>query len=101
MSNCACRDEACPVSDGRKPLFRQGFGKGTPSAVPLRAEKMRTLAPEGSVGQLVIAGGAAGVAVNEAVCAEMHLELGLAQNAEFFAPATLFRLLALGTHDSA
>ena len=54
-----------------------------------------------SVCRFVVAGGAAGFAVHEAVGAEAHVELGLAVHAEFVAPATLFRALALGADDAA
>ena len=52
-----------------------------------------------SVGGLVIAGGAAGLAVHQAVGAQADVELGLAQNAELLTPATGFNLLTLGTTD--
>ena len=55
----------------------------------------------GWVGNLVVAGGAAGFAVHEAIGAEAYLELGLAQHTVFFAPAMLFHLLALGADDAA
>ena len=55
----------------------------------------------GSVRRFVVAGLAAGSAVHQAVGAQTHVELGLAEHAKFFAPATRFRPLALGAHDSA
>ena len=55
----------------------------------------------GSVRRLVFAGLAAGSAVHEAVGAQTHVELGLAEHAKFFASATRFRPLALGADDSA
>jgi len=51
--------------------------------------------------RFVLAGLAAGSAVHEAVGAQTHVELGLAEHAKFFAPATRFRPLALGADDSA
>lgn len=54
-----------------------------------------------SVRQFVVAGDAAGFAVHEAVGAEAHFELGVAVHAEFFAPATRFRPLALDADDAA
>ena len=54
-----------------------------------------------SVCQLVVAGGAAGFAVIQAVGAETHFELGLTVDTIFFAPATRFRPLALGADDAA
>jgi len=53
-----------------------------------------------SVCQFVVAGDAAGFAVQQAVIAQAHFELGLAQDAEFFAPTTLFHLFALGAYDA-
>jgi len=46
-------------------------------------------------GGFVFAGGAARLAVHEAVFADAHVEDGLAKNAEFFALAGVFELLAL------
>lgn len=54
-----------------------------------------------SVSRFVVAGAAAGFAVHEAVGAEAHVQLGLTEHAVFFAPATCFRLLALGADDAA
>jgi hypothetical protein len=56
---------------------------------------------EGSVCRFVVAGVAAGSAVHEAVGAQTHVELGLAEHTEFFTPATGFRLLTLGADDAA
>jgi len=54
-----------------------------------------------SVRQFVIAGRAAGFAVKQAVDAEAYVQLRLAQDAEFFAPATRLRLFALSADDAA
>jgi len=54
-----------------------------------------------SVRRFVFAGGAAGVAVQQAVVTEAHVELGLAERAEFFAPATCFRPFALSADGAA
>ena len=54
-----------------------------------------------SICRFVLAGRAAGLTVHQAVGAQAHCELGLAQHAEFFAPATRFRLFALGADDAA
>ena len=54
-----------------------------------------------SVCRFVIAGVAAGVAVKEAVGAEAHFELGLAECAVFLTPTARFGPLALGADDSA
>jgi len=51
--------------------------------------------------RFVVTGLAAGSAVHEAVDAQAHVELGLAERAVFLAPATRFRPLALGADDSA
>jgi hypothetical protein len=53
------------------------------------------------VRNLVFAGGAAGLAVHQAVGAETHVDLRLAENAKLFAPALGFRLLALNAKDPA
>lgn len=49
----------------------------------------------------VVAGGAAGFAVKETIDAKVNVELRLAEHAEFFAPATRFRPLALGADGAA
>lgn len=51
------------------------------------------------VGRLVIAGGAAGLAVHQSVGADADVECGLAEDAEFIAFTGVFRLLALCTFD--
>jgi hypothetical protein len=66
-----------------------------------RREMMRGESSEGSVCRFVVAGGAAGSAVHEAVGAQTHVELGLAEHAVFLTPATRFRPLALGADDAA
>jgi hypothetical protein len=66
-----------------------------------RREIMRGKSSEGSVRRFVVAGAAAGIAVKEAVDAEAHGELGLAEHTEFVTPATGFRLLTLGADDAA
>jgi len=47
----------------------------------------------------VVAGGPARFAVQEAIRAETDVELGLAEDAEFFAGAAIFRLLTLRAND--
>ena len=54
-----------------------------------------------SVRGLVLASRAAGLTVHQAVGAETHVDLRLAENAKLFAPALGFRLLALDANDSA
>jgi len=54
-----------------------------------------------SVRRFVVAGTAAGCAVKEAVGAEAHVDLGLAEHAVFFATAVRFRPLTLGADDAA
>jgi hypothetical protein len=54
-----------------------------------------------SVHRFVIAGRAAGLAVHQAVGAETHALLRLAENAKLFAPALCFGLFALGAKDPA
>jgi hypothetical protein len=51
--------------------------------------------------RLVVAGGAAGLTVQQAVGAQPDVDLRLAENAEFLAPALGFRLLALRAYDFA
>ena len=51
--------------------------------------------PETSAGGFVVAGGAAGFAVEEAVLTKANFEDRLAEAAVFFAVAALFRHLAL------
>ena len=52
-------------------------------------------APAELAGSLIFAGGAAGLAVHEAVLADAHLDDGLAKNTKLFALAGVLRLLAL------
>ena len=66
-----------------------------------RREIMRGESSEGSVRRFVVAGGAARPAVKEAVGAEAHFELGLAECAVFLTPTARFGPLALGADDSA
>src|SRR6266487_1609973 len=51
--------------------------------------------------RFVVAGGTAGLTVHQAVGAEADIELRLAEDAEFLAPAAGFDLLTLGTDDAA
>ena len=53
------------------------------------------------VSRLVVAGLAAGLAVQQPVGAEADALLGLAEDAVFLAPAACLRLLAVGTDDPA
>ena len=73
--------------------------------MPLRAAKDSGFSPEGraafSVYRFVVAGLAAGSAVEEAVGAKAHAQFGLAEHAIFFAAATDFRPLALDADDAA
>jgi hypothetical protein len=52
------------------------------------------------VGGLVVAGGAAGFAVHQAVVADARVDDGLAQATEFFALARSFGLFALGAFEA-
>ena len=54
-----------------------------------------------SVCRFVFAGGAAGFAVHQAIGAEADVEHGLAEHAEFFAPATRLNAFALRADDLA
>src|SRR5271156_2881953 len=65
------------------------------------ARKKSEAVDAASVRRFVVAGSPASFAVHEAVGAEVNVELGLAVHAEFFAPATRLRSLALGTDDTA
>ena len=51
--------------------------------------------------RFVVAGRAAGLAIEQAVSAQAHRHLRLAEHAEFLAPATHFGLFALGADDPA
>jgi hypothetical protein len=59
------------------------------------ARILRVLATTSLVGSFVVAGLAAGLAVHEAVVANANVNQRLAEAAEFFALARVFRLLAL------
>jgi len=72
-----------------------------------RTDRRREMLREKVVGSsrsvccFVFAGGAAGFAVEQAIGAEANVELGLAEGAEFFAPATCFRPFALSANGAA
>ena len=53
------------------------------------------------VGRLVVAGGAARLAIHQSVNAQTNVELRLAENAELLAIAAFLRLLALGADNFA
>src|SRR3981081_417700 len=76
-----------------------------PSSCATQSRKRFGLSPLGtgasSVYQFVVAGLAAGSAVEEAVGAKAHAQFGLAEHAIFFAAATDFRPLALDADDAA
>jgi hypothetical protein len=62
-------------------------------------KKPRVATRDRSIRRFIIAGLSAGFAVIETVDAQSYIELRLAEHAEFLAPATRLRRLALGADD--